>query len=120
MFDLDSSDFLFFFFSFFGGFAGILSRLRKKGENKMRTKKRSPLVLRRRDLEQDRFRGCDGTKGLPGTDHELAQVARLVQEIGRALAVRLCEQLPPHRTSNYKKGRDGDHGAQTHLKILTR
>ena len=86
----------------------------------MQTKKRFPLVLRRRELEQDRLRGCNVTRGLPGADHALAQVARLVQQIVRALAVRLCEQLPPHRTDNHKKGRDGDHGAQTHLKSLTR
>ena len=66
------------------------------------------------------FRACNVTKGLPLADHELAQVARLVQQIVRALAVRFCEQLPPHRTDNYKKGRDGDHGAQTHLERLTR
>ena len=57
---------------------------------------------------------------LPRADHGLAQVERLVIEILRALAVRLCEQLPPHRTDNHKKGRDGDHGAQTHLQRLTR
>ena len=69
--------------------------------NKMQTKKRSPLVLRRRELEQDRFRGCNLKRDLPGADHKLAQVARLVQQIVRALAVRLCEQLPPHRTYNH-------------------
>ena len=87
---------------------------------KMQTKKRSPLVLRRRELEQDRIRDCNDTRGLPGADHELAQVARLVQQIVRALAVRLCEQLPPHRKYHKKEGRDVDHEAQIHLQRLTR
>ena len=70
---------------------------------KMQTKKRSPLVLRRPELEQHSFRGCNVKKGLPRADHGLAQVERLVIEILRALAVRLCEQLPPHRTYRNNK-----------------
>ena len=98
----------------------VCNLMKNENVEKMLTKKRSPLVLRRRELEQDRFRGCNVTKGLPPADNELDQVAKLVQQIGRALAVRLCEQLPPHRKYHKKEGRDVDHEAQIHLQRLTR
>ena len=43
----------------------------------------------------------------------------LLQQVVRALAMRLCEQLPPHR-KYHKEGRDVDHEAQIHLQRLTR
>ena len=49
-------------------------------------------------------------------DPGLAQVAILVQQLARALAVRLCEQLPPIRI--YRKYADDvDHAAHPHLHL---
>ena len=62
---------------------------------------------------------CNVTGGPPDADHDIAQRAILVGQLARALAERLCEQLPPHRT--YRSNNDDvDHGAEIDLRRLTR